>query len=136
MSSDDFTWIGKSEFKGLEFSVQFLDLSGTIFNNESIPDLTPSLNTIDFAFFDIEQWENGMSVFKSGGTLANNYSTVPIPAAVWLFGSGLISLMGMARKKPWFNILNSSLQQDEVRIKLNKSDIKPDNVTVGGSKIL
>ena len=26
-------------------------------------------------------------------------STIPVPAAVWLFGSGLISLIGLARKK-------------------------------------
>jgi len=25
---------------------------------------------------------------------------VPIPAAVWLFGSGLIGLVGIARRKP------------------------------------
>ncbi len=27
------------------------------------------------------------------------YSTVPIPSAVWLFGSGLIGLIGLARRK-------------------------------------
>jgi len=26
-------------------------------------------------------------------------STVPIPAAVWLFGSGLLGMIGVARKK-------------------------------------
>ncbi len=26
-------------------------------------------------------------------------STVPIPAAVWLFGSGLLGLLGIARRK-------------------------------------
>lgn len=29
----------------------------------------------------------------------NNISSVPIPAAVWLFGSGLIGLIGLARSK-------------------------------------
>lgn len=28
------------------------------------------------------------------------YSAVPIPAAVWLFGSGLLGLVGIARRKP------------------------------------
>ncbi|HIB83546.1 MAG TPA: VPLPA-CTERM sorting domain-containing protein, partial [Chromatiaceae bacterium] len=28
-----------------------------------------------------------------------NVSDVPVPAAVWLFGSGLIGLVGMARRK-------------------------------------
>jgi len=27
------------------------------------------------------------------------YQAVPVPAAAWLFGSGLISLVGMARRK-------------------------------------
>jgi len=32
-------------------------------------------------------------------TLSRNLSAVPVPAAVWLFGSGLIGLIGMARRK-------------------------------------
>jgi len=28
-----------------------------------------------------------------------DFSPVPIPAAVWLFGSGLIGLLGVARRK-------------------------------------
>ena len=30
---------------------------------------------------------------------SNNISAVPVPAAVWLFGSGLIGLIGIARRK-------------------------------------
>ena len=30
---------------------------------------------------------------------ATNFSVVPVPAAVWLFGSGLIGLVGVARRK-------------------------------------
>jgi hypothetical protein len=29
----------------------------------------------------------------------SNFSVVPVPAAVWLFGSGLICLIGVARRK-------------------------------------
>ncbi len=98
VTSDDFSWDSNgNEFQGLELSVVFLDLSGTIFNNTLIPGSVPSLDTIDFAFFQIEQWENGDFVFQAGGMLANNY--VPIPAAIWLFGSGLIGLIGLARRK-------------------------------------
>jgi hypothetical protein len=32
-------------------------------------------------------------------TAPTGYSTVPIPAAAWLFGSGLIGLIGIARRK-------------------------------------
>jgi hypothetical protein len=37
-----------------------------------------------------------------GGFNANfnaNMSSVPVPAAVWLFGSGLLGLVGIARRK-------------------------------------
>ena len=39
----------------------------------------------------------------AGGVLSDNVSigvsTVPVPAAVWLFGSGLLGLIGVARRK-------------------------------------
>jgi len=35
----------------------------------------------------------------SGGVLAVDVSQVPVPAAVWLFGSGLIGLVGVARRR-------------------------------------
>lgn len=48
---------------------------------------------------------NGSNGGDSGGSWAawavhsGNVSTVPVPAAVWLFGSGLLGLMGIARRK-------------------------------------
>lgn len=35
----------------------------------------------------------------TGQTIAISASTVPVPSAVWLFGSGLIGLIGVARRK-------------------------------------
>ena len=35
----------------------------------------------------------------SGSTLAVDLAPIPVPAAVWLFGSGLLGLAGMARRK-------------------------------------
>ena len=35
----------------------------------------------------------------SGGVLAVDVQPIPVPAAVWLFGSGLIGLVGIARRK-------------------------------------
>ena len=32
-------------------------------------------------------------------TMEGTYSTVPVPAAVWLFGSGLLGLVGIARRR-------------------------------------
>ena len=37
--------------------------------------------------------------FKTGQTLAVDVKVVPVPAAVWLFGSGLIGLVGVARRR-------------------------------------
>ena len=34
-----------------------------------------------------------------GSALVRNVSPVPVPAALWLFGSGLLSLIGVARRK-------------------------------------
>ena len=51
--------------------------------------------------------EYGLNPWASGGALINpsfvdssvTVSAVPVPAAVWLFGSGLIGLISIARKK-------------------------------------
>jgi hypothetical protein len=34
-----------------------------------------------------------------GGTVATTPSAVPVPAAAWLFGSGLLGLVGVARRR-------------------------------------
>ena len=39
------------------------------------------------------------SDYDIGSALVRDISTVPVPAAVWLFGSGLIGLIGIARRK-------------------------------------
>ena len=38
-------------------------------------------------------------IFGFGHALVREVSTVPVPAAAWLFGSGLIGLIGVARRK-------------------------------------
>ena len=49
---------------------------------------------------------NGLQLIRDKGNLnygwavrAGDVSAVPVPAAVWLFGSGLIGLLGLARRK-------------------------------------
>jgi len=39
------------------------------------------------------------SVVYTGSIVIAEVQSVPVPAAVWLFGSGLLSLVGMARRK-------------------------------------
>jgi len=54
-----------------------------------------NLNTadVDITFYRRSSW-----VFVSEVTF-ENASAVPVPAAAWLFGSGLLGLIGMSRKK-------------------------------------
>lgn len=42
---------------------------------------------------------NDVSSVKSFTATADGFAVVPVPAAVWLFGSGLLGLAGMARRK-------------------------------------
>ncbi len=43
---------------------------------------------------------SGTVALELGGTV----NVVPVPAAVWLFGSGLIGLAGLARRKKYVNM--------------------------------
>ena len=38
-----------------------------------------------------------ISPHEKTGTITGNYSVVPIPTSLWLFGSGLLVLVGMIR---------------------------------------
>ena len=50
------------------------------------------LNLDEFDLNDTNRW--GLFTAKADG-----FAVVPVPAAVWLFGSGLIGLVGFARRK-------------------------------------
>ncbi len=72
-------------------SVDFLQL-------ESIPmavDFSSSNN------IDESRFHAGSSLLNLNAdiTVTYNYSPVPIPAAIWFFGSGLLSMIAMARRK-------------------------------------
>ena len=96
--SNDFTYW--PDINGLLFSIDFIDLDGTMFSSDSaIPEFAPDINQIDFAILQISQYENDILQFEAYGIVANNISAIPVPAAAWLFGSGLIGLIGVARRK-------------------------------------
>lgn len=48
-------------------------------------------------FIDVES-SLGLLTFNSSSDVLFQASAVPVPAAVWLFGSGLIGLIGMGKK--------------------------------------
>jgi len=41
----------------------------------------------------------GVDAYFDNVTISTEVSAVPVPAAVWLFGSGLVGLIGLARRK-------------------------------------
>ena len=55
--------------------------------------------TISGHSFDPTPTEWTLSANATGGTYSMTITAVPVPAAVWLFGSGLIGLIAVARRK-------------------------------------
>lgn len=95
----DFFW----NFNGTVASFngwRFYDASNTIpeFTNAV---LTTSNTTGWTVSFDADNiWLNGSgSAYFDNSTLRIDISAVPIPAAVWLFGSGLVFLIGLSKRK-------------------------------------
>ena len=79
--SDQLT--GQSEF------ISYAPLAATS-NSRGFGSVTPFNGVV--AYFDIG---SGNSLHVTGYSV----SSVPVPAAIWLFGSGLIGLIGFARRK-------------------------------------
>ncbi len=96
--SDEFTY--DPAWNGLIFSIDFFDLSGNwLTSGDVIPTTAPDLTAIDFAVLTISQYENNVLQFEAAGIVVNNISSVPVPAAVWLFGSGLIGLVAALKRR-------------------------------------
>lgn len=92
---------------GSNFEVDFF---GNFFTSDlTIATQMPSLHPakVSFALVHYDKWENGVktgSAYQIGqiSVSPNNISivsAVPVPAAAWLLGSGLLGLVGMARRK-------------------------------------
>ncbi len=92
------------EFSTASGTVDFLDDLGFVDilqNNDSIDGIVdPGIftpGTFEFTLADTEV--NYIGGFVDATAQAVAPAVVPIPAAVWLFGSGLIGLVGIARRK-------------------------------------
>jgi len=68
-------------------SISYAVLKDTVDNSDDRYNLAQGTKTPDFS-----------SSFV-GSFLVRDVATVPVPAAVWLFGSDLIGLVGVARRK-------------------------------------
>jgi hypothetical protein len=78
-----------------EFSSSTFKNAG-YFETDGTPDLDFGVN---FSTVSISNADNGAQTVFAIWTPVTATSPVPIPAAIWLFGSGLLGLVGIARKK-------------------------------------
>jgi len=87
-------------FNGTEFGIGFYSLDGSLYSSLDYQNLPPELSAVDGGFIYIEQADaSGNTQFLALGQLTATTAVVPVPAAVWLFGSGLLGLIGIARRK-------------------------------------
>ena len=94
----------------IDFNTMTADMTSMFANwNSNPPDYIGEFNVGGIAnvvALDAYSWELSWSHLQTDGPFTGFttemtmvVSQVPIPAAVWLFGSGLIGLMGLARRK-------------------------------------
>lgn len=76
--------IGSGETLGIVFDLQAGKTFADVINDLTTGDLRIGLH---------------VQAFASGGSESFVNNPVPVPAAVWLFGSGLLGLVGVARRK-------------------------------------
>ncbi len=74
------------------FEIQLVNPAGGAFTNDHLPTTPPSLSS-----FASSQWR---LIFTGVGHRVQGALTslVPLPAAVWLFGAGLIALVGLGSR--------------------------------------
>ena len=84
---------------GVSFVTAFVSFDTSLFSDSSFQVMPPEVSNVDLAFFFFEEAdESGNTIFSAAGVL-DAATMVPIPATIWLFGSGFIGLIGVARRK-------------------------------------
>lgn len=87
-------------FNGMQFGIGLFSFGGSLYSGLDYQNLPPDLSAVDGGFIYIEQADAaGNTQFLALGRLTETTAVVPVPAAVWLFGSGLLGLIGIARRK-------------------------------------
>lgn len=79
-------------FQPTSFLLELTDPSGTAFSSDALPTGPPSLSSFARSEFRL--------IFGAASTRVQGALTslVPLPAAVWLFGAGLIALVGLGSR--------------------------------------
>jgi len=68
-------------------------------NDGAILNLHPCLSAIGWCGGGVSAHTSLGGVQLTNSTYGTDVSAVPVPAAVWLFGSGLIGLVGLVKRK-------------------------------------
>lgn len=87
-------WAGQSGFLGLQFELVDAGIISTHYGFVQMSVDGTSSSTPYAIHVD------GFAYETTANTSITASSVVPVPAAAWLFGSGLLGLIGMARRKP------------------------------------
>ena len=76
-------------------------IGGSPFQDGPFPLMSPNFDIMDMTFTgqNADATIAANCTFVLGDTCATTVAAVPVPAAVWLFGSGLLGLVGVARRK-------------------------------------
>ena len=96
--ANEFNW---DTGTGMGWTLAFLG-NTNLFSGTSLSAFSDPLSMLDnpnliMAVFAIGEMSNGIEMSDLWGEISSP-SPVPVPAAVWLFGSGLIGLIGVAKR--------------------------------------
>jgi len=102
--SDDLVWdqILERPISGTQFSLIFV-FNSDAFNSTDL-NFETLLNTPNPVYTEIRitGYDVAGQLYEAKASLdsiSSSISTVPVPAAVWLFGSGILCLLGIAKRK-------------------------------------
>lgn len=93
----DVTGFDANTATGSEIILVTLDPNGSAFSGTNIPN--PLLPLSNSFFIYLESVNGATQAAGIGLPGSLTVTPVPVPAAVWLFGSGLLGLVGVARRK-------------------------------------
>lgn len=86
-------------YNGMVFGIGFYSLDGSLYSGLGYQNLPPDPGAVDGGFFFIEDADAlGNTRLLALGRL-ESAAVIPVPAAAWLFGSGLLGLIGMAQRR-------------------------------------
>lgn len=88
------------------FNLYLSDGNGAALDNDKLPQSAPDLSAylnghaLSEAVVELSLVDGGVQTSFVTAQITS-ISSVPVPAAAWLFGSGLIGLLGVANQKSW-----------------------------------